>query len=459
MIRLALLSVLILPLLFACNQPDQQVSEEHRERANQLIEAAMSDDSMVWERLAHLVDYYPHRLSGSQMLEDAIDWTVEQMQQDGFDDVRTQEVQVPHWVRGDEYATLKTPIQKDMPMLGLGSSVGTGPDGITAEVMVVRDFDELDARSEEAEGKIVLFNFEYETYGQAVQYRVRGADAAAQYGAVAAIIRSVTDYSMQTPHTGNMRYSGEYPKIPIAAITVEDANLIHRFIDRGESVEVELYMEAETLPDATSRNIIAEIHGSEKPEEIIVIGGHIDSWDTGQGAMDDAGGCLVTWEALRIMAQQDRRPKRTIRLVLWTNEENGVMGGRAYRDKVEESGEIDNHVLAFEVDFGVFEPLGYGFTGPESAMPTLKKIASLMEPVANMHVREGSSGTVDIGPLNRRGVPIMGLDVDVERYFWYHHSPADTIDVLDEEEVKKCTASVAVMAWMVADMESFIGGD
>ncbi len=435
--------------LTACKTPNE-IEQEYGDAARQIIEMA-ENNSLVWDRLTYLTDYYPRRLSGSQMLEDAIDWSVEKLNEDGFE-VSTQDVMVPHWVRGHEYATLLSPDQRNMPMLGLGGSIGTGGSPMTGEVLVVSGFDELEERAAEAEGKIVLFNYEYENYGQAVQYRVHAATRAAAHGAKAALIRSVTDFSMQTPHTGGMRYGEDVEKIPAAAITVEDAAWMHRMAKRGETIEVELYMEAEMLPDALSRNVIAELRGSEKPDEIVLIGCHIDSWDVGHGAMDDAGGCLVTWEAMRIIKELGLEPRRTIRLVLFTNEENGVRGGLEYRNKVMANGEIENHVLAFEVDFGVFTPLGFGYTGPESAFPVLEDIASLLEPIGAVTVREGSSGTVDVGPLNREGVAIMGLDVDVERYFWYHHTHADAMEILDKQEVQHCTAAVAVMTYIVADL-------
>lgn len=452
-----LISVLILTNIIimtsACTtSQESEIQKKYQSQADLLIESILNDDTM-WNRLTHLVDYYPRRLSGSQMLEDAIDWIVQELEADGFDEVRTQDVVVPHWVRGNEFANLIRPDQRSMPMLGLGGSIGTGGVPIKGEVIVVRDFDDLEARAQDIPGKIVLFDYEYRDYGQAVQYRVHGASRAAAHGAKAALIRSVTQFSMQTPHTGGMHYQDGIPQIPIAAITVEDASYMHRMQLRGEVIEVELYMEAETLPDALSRNIIAEIRGSEKPDEIVLIGCHIDSWDVGQGAMDDAGGCLVTWEALRAIHNAGLNPRRTIRLVHFTNEENGIRGAIDYRDKVIANGELNQHVLALEVDFGVFTPHGFGFTGSDAAMPVLREITGLLSSIGVTEVREGSSGTVDIGPLNQEGVPIMGLDVDIERYFWYHHTHADTIDILTKEDVQKCAAAVAVMAFVVADME------
>ncbi|HAW80445.1 MAG TPA: carboxypeptidase, partial [Balneola sp.] len=306
--------VLLTPFL-AISQP--LVKQNVEKTANDLIKSALSNN-IGFERLAHLTDYYGPRLSGSEVLENGIDWVVQEMKKDGFDKVWTQPVTVPHWVRGNESATLTAPITKNLPMASLGGSVGTPKDGITAEVLLVKSFEDLESKSAEAKGKIVLFNVPFTTYGQTVQYRVNGASAASKHGAVASVLASVASYSMQTPHTGTMSYEEGVKKIPHAALTVEDANLIERFIKRGETVTLTLKMEAKNLPDAQSRNVIAEITGSEFPEEIIVMGGHIDAWDNGHGAMDDGGGCVAAWEALRLIKETGVRPKRTIRVVLWT---------------------------------------------------------------------------------------------------------------------------------------------
>ena len=224
-------------------------------------------------------------------------------------------------------------------------------------------------------GKIVLFNVPFTTYGQTVQYRVNGAIEAAKYGAIASLISSVTPYSMQTPHTGVMYYENGIPKIPHAAITIEDALLIERFIHRDEIIEVSLYMEAQQFEDAMSNNIIAEIRGSEYPNEIIVLGGHIDSWDVGQGAMDDGGGCIAAWEAARLIIESGIRPKRTVRVVLWTNEENGLRGANHYAEWAEkEELSIENHVIAMESDAGVFDPIGFGFSGSDQAYQQLSEL-------------------------------------------------------------------------------------
>ncbi len=422
------------------------------EEADALIKASIENE-LGWERLNYLGDYYGPRLSGSQTLEDAIDWIVEEMKNDGFDRVWTQPVTVPHWVRGKESATLNTPIERKLPMLGLGGSIGTPDEGITAEVIVVNSFDELQQRSDEVEGKIVLFNVKFTTYGQTVSYRVNGAPEAAKHGAVASMIASVTPYSMQTPHTGVMRYQEGIPQIPHAAITTEDAQHMQRLADRGERLEVTLKMEAENLPDAISRNVIAEIKGSEFPDEIIVLGGHIDSWDVGTGMMDDGGGCVAAWEALRLIKKLGLTPKRTIRVVLWTNEENGLAGANEYKRWVEEDEKsLDKHVLAMESDAGVFDPIGFGFSGSDEAFEILTAMGLPLKEIESGEVTKGGGGA-DIGPLMRAGVPGMGLRVNGEKYFWYHHTDADTIDKLNIDDFNECIATMAVFAYGTAQLE------
>ena len=421
-----------------------------------LIQKALSS-KLGFDRLAHLSDYYGHRLSGSEELEQAIDWIVGEMSEDGFDKVWKQEVMVPHWERGHEYATLNTPIRKDLPMLGLGGSVGTGGKAITGEIIMVKSFEDLVAKKDLIPGKIVLFNVPFTTYGQTVQYRVNGAIEAAKYGAIASLISSVTPYSMQTPHTGVMYYENGIPKIPHAAITIEDALLIERFIHRDEIIEVSLYMEAQQFEDAMSNNIIAEIIGSEYPNEIIVLGGHIDSWDVGQGAMDDGGGCIAAWEAARLIIESGIRPKRTVRVVLWTNEENGLRGANHYAEWAEkEELSIENHVIAMESDAGVFDPIGFGFSGSDQAYQQLSEIAQQLTDIDAAELRKGGGGA-DIGPLMNKGVPGMGLNVESEKYFWYHHSAADTFDKLNHEDFNKCVATMAAYTFGIADSEIRLG--
>ena len=443
-----LLAAAAVTLLGAAPCRAQTIPQDYRAPADRLIDAALGD-SAAFERLTTLVDRFGHRLSGSESLERALDWIMGEMRADGLDNVRGEPVMVPHWVRGDESAELVSPRPRVLPMLGLGGSVATPAGGIEAEVLVVGSFEELERRSDEARGRIVLFDVPFTTYGETVRYRTGGAVAAARAGAVASLLRSVGPYSMQTPHTGTMSYEDGVPRIPAAAITVEDAMQLHRMQDRGDRIVVRLVMNARTLPDAESRNVVAEIRGTELPDEVVVLGGHIDSWDVGQGAMDDAGGSVAAWEAVRLMHELGMRPRRTVRVVLWTNEENGLRGGTAYRDQHRE--ELDDHVLAIESDAGVFKPLGFGFSGSDSAYAIMQQIGSLLDRIDAGEMARGGGGA-DIGPIMELGVPGAGLNVDGTRYFWYHHSDADTIDKLDAREFNECVAALAVLAYIAADM-------
>lgn len=410
--------------------------------------AAASSSAKGWERLAHFCDYFPGRLSGSTNLENGIDWMVEELKKDGFENVHTEEVTVPHWVRGEESAVALTPIEYKLHMLGVGGSIGT--TGVTAEVFTVRDMDDLDARPSEARGKIVLFNTPFTTYGETVKIRSRGAIRAASAGAVASLIRSVNSYSMRTPHTGMMRYSDSVSKIPHAAITPEDADWIVRMQSRGEKVTVQLKMGAQTLPPAKSRNVIAEIRGTEQPDQYFLLSAHLDSWDVGQGAMDDGGGCLAVWEAMRLIKELGLKPKRSLRLVLYTNEENGTEGARAYTR--EHASELPNFYAAFETDEGVFQPKRFKYSGPESDRAFLEKVVSLLKPIG-VEGLDPEAESTDLIFLNEKSVPTMNLVVDGEKYFWFHHSDADTLDKLNIEDFKRCVGAIAVVAWSLADKD------
>ena len=424
--------------------------ENYRGPASRIIGAALTSNK-AYARLAHLTDHIGHRLSGSKSLEQAIEWALAEMKRDRLDNVRGEKVMVPHWVRGHESLELTTPVNRELMMLGLGNSVGTPAEGITAAAVVVRNFDELDKLGDQLRGKIVVYNFPFTNYGAAVQYRQTGASRAAAYGALAAIVRSVTPVSLQTPHTGAMAYAEGQPKIPTAAITIEGAELLQRLHDRGEHPVLRLKMEAKFLPDAESANVIAEIKGSEKPDEVIVVSGHFDSWDVGQGAHDDGGGCIMAWEAVRLLKELGLRPRRTIRVVLYTNEENGLRGGTAYRDA--HRNEFSKHVLAIEADSGTYQPVGFGLaaTAPPQARANMHEIAKLLTGIRADRIAANGGGA-DIGPMMREGVLGASLDVDSSHYFDIHHTPADTLDKIDPQHLALCVATMAVMAYTVADM-------
>ncbi|HEY0350930.1 MAG TPA: M20/M25/M40 family metallo-hydrolase, partial [Gemmatimonadales bacterium] len=358
--------------------PDIPVAGTYRHAADSLIAAATAD-SAAHVRLGKLVDTFGHRLSGSASLEAAIDWILSEMKSDGLQNVRGERVMVPHWVRGTESADLIKPRAAPLRMLGLGGSVATPKDGITAPVLVVNSFDDLRSRASEARGKIVLFDAPFTSYRETVHYRVEGASAAARAGAVASLIRSVASFSIRSPHTGVMHYDSTVARIPAAALSVEDAEMLHRFQDRGQPVVVRLRMGARSLPDAPSRNVVAEVIGRERPDEVVVLGGHIDSWDVGQGAMDDGGGAVAAWEAVRLIHRLGLRPRRTIRVVLWTNEENGGKGALAYRDA--HAGQLTNHVLAMESDNGAFTPHGFRFNGSDAALARVQQVGALLHPI------------------------------------------------------------------------------
>ena len=448
----SVLAATLVALALPAQQSASPIAARHRQAADRLIDAAIAD-SAAWNRIAELTETFGARFSGTPQLERAIDWVIARMKEDGLDNVRGEPVMVPRWVRGAESLVMTQPRLDSLPMLGLGGSVGTPKDGITAEVLVVGSFDDLKAKAAQAKGKIVLFDVPFTNYGETVRYRGAGASEAAKVGALAALVRSVGPYSMRTPHTGSLRYDSAAARIPAAAVTVEDAMMLRRMQERGQKIVVRLAMEARMLPDAPSRNVIGEIRGREKPDEVVVMGGHIDSWDVGRGAMDDAGGVVVAWEAIRLMKKLGLQPRRTIRVVGWTNEENGTRGGQAYRDA--HAAQLDRHVLAIESDGGVFNPEGFGFTGSDSALAMLKQVGTLLDRIGSGRVTKGGGGA-DIGPIMQRGVPGMGLDVEGSRYFWHHHTDADTVDKLDPHDVALCVATMAVMAYVVAEMEEGI---
>jgi len=440
-------------LALAPSRLHAQSTETYRTAADRLIDAA-TRDSAAWNRIAELTDTFGPRVSGSAALERAIDWTLARMRADGLENVRGERVMVRNWVRGAESAELITPRRKPLTMLGLGGSVGTPTGGITAPVLVVSSFEDLVARGAAAKGKIVLFDVPFTEYEATRRYRTGAASAAAKQGAVAALVRSVASSSINSPHTGGMRYDSTVAaRIPAAAITVEDAMLLHRMQDRGQSLTVRLVMGARDLPPAASRNVVAELRGREKPDEVVVIGGHIDSWDVGQGAMDDAGGVVAAWEAVRLMKALGLRPRRTVRVIGWTNEENGVDGGKAYRRT--HDAEVAKHVFALESDNGVFRPYGIQAVGTDSALTMLKRIAPLLKRIGADSVSRGE-GEADIGPLLDAGVPGAGLHVDTSRYFWYHHTNGDTPDKLDPRDVARCVAVFAVYAYVLAEMEGVL---
>ena len=443
----SLLLALLVPSASALAQEDKAAQPEaadpnvlklsdYQSAAAKLIRAATETD-FAYRRLAELCDAFGPRFSGTTNLEAAIDWALATMKADGLENVHGEDVMVPHWVRGEESAEMLEPARHRLPMLGLGGSVATPKKGITAPVLVVRSFEDLKQRAGEARGKIVLFNAPFVSYGQTVAYRINGASQAAKAGAVASLVRSITPFGLQTPHTGMMNYQDGIPRIPHAAITIEDAEQMQR----GKQVVVRLKMSAKLLPDAHSRNVVAEIVGREKPDEVVLVSGHMDSWDITPGAIDDGVGVVSAWEAVRLMHELGLRPRRTVRVVLWVNEEN------AERHRQE----LSKHVLAIESDEGAFQPTGFTFKGGESAKAVIGQIGTLLEGIQADRIITGGGGS-DVEQLAPAGVPVMQLTVEGSKYFWFHHTTADTPDKVNPKELSQCAAAMAVMAYVVADM-------
>jgi hypothetical protein len=433
-------------------QTTSPLAEQYRASASKLIAAALVDQDAM-EKLSYLCDRIGNRLSGSQALDRAVAWAAAQMKADGLSNVVTPRVKVPHWVRGSESASLLEPVNRPLTILGLGGSIGTPKKGITAEVVPVSSFEDLEKRGRAGvDGKIVLFNATYEGYNRTVVYRTAGASRAARLGAVAVLVRSITPVSIESPHTGSLEYAEGFPKIPAAAVTIEDALLVQRLVDSGNTVTAHLEMEARMLPDADSANVIGEIPGRERPDEIVVIGGHLDSWDVGAGAQDDGSGCITALEAAHLIHQLGLQPRRTLRVVFWTNEENGGAGGEAYR--VWAGASVKNHVAAIEMDGGAEKPLGFGLSANgdlQSTLARLREIGGLLERVDATSVQPGGGGA-DIAPIMVDGVPGLALRTVGTHYFDWHHSRGDTVDKVNLEDLRANIAAMAVMAYVLADM-------
>jgi hypothetical protein len=441
------------------------LTEQYRATADRLIDAALADNE-GYAKLTYLCDRIGNRISGSPSLEKAVAWSVEQMKRDGLVNVKALPVKVPHWVRGRESAKLIAPVEKPLHMLGLGMSVGTTAEGITAEVVVVSDFEQLEQLGRErVQGKIVVFNAAYKGYGTTVINRTAGASRAAALGAVAVLVRSITPLAVQLPHTGALNYQEGVAKIPAAAITIEDALLLERLSKSGSPVKVHLEMEAHEAPEADSANVIGEITGIELPEEVVVLGGHLDSWDVGQGAQDDGSGIMASLEAVALIHKLGLKPRRTIRVVFWVNEENGGKGGEAYRRWVGDK--LSYQVAAIEMDGGAERPLGFGFGGgrrgenaaPDGAsMAMLKQAGKLLERIGAGEITPGGGGS-DISPLTREGVPGLSPRTTGEHYFDWHHTQADTLDKVNLDDFRKNIAGLAVMSYVLADMPGRLAGN
>ncbi len=431
------------------------------EAASLLSEVGVTDRT-AWERLAFMADEFGTRLSGSDGLEETIDWAVATMKADGLADARRESVMVNRWERGEESATVIKPRKKSLYMLGLGNSVGTSRRGVKAEVVLVPDVAAIDSLGDKAKGKIVAvtqampaYDHEQDTshYGDAVQPRIHAASRAAKLGAKAVLIRSVTATNYRLPHTGMLRYEEGVAKIPAAALSPEDMMYLQRVAQRDQKIEVSLKMGARTLPDRESANAVAEILGRERPEEVVVIGCHIDAWDVGDGAHDDGAGCMMAMEAARVLTALGLQPARTIRVVLFTNEENGGAGARAYY----EAHKHEPHVGAIEADAGSFAPRGFGIGATQEDVDALAPYAPLFARLGADLFTVGGGGA-DIAPLVKAGVLGVAVRPEGSEYFDLHHSPADTVDKVSPDHLQRNAMAMALMAFILAERPLPEGG-
>ena len=429
--------------------------------ADRIIERELAS-TRAYDTLAYLTDNIGPRLSGSKGAELAVKWTTQQLRDWGFD-VRNEKVMVPHWVRGAERGHLVSHNDQKIVLTALGGSIATPAAGITAEVVEVTSYEQLaELGRAKIAGKIVFYNKPmdmalvesgqaFDAYGKAVVFRGGGASRAAEFGAVAAVIRSVASGSLRTPHTGSMRYDEKFPKIPAAAITTEDADLVHRLLAKGERVRMHLVLTPKLLPDVPSANVIAEIRGRERPDEVVLIGGHLDSWDLGTGAIDNGSGVAMVMETLRAMKELGIRPKRTIRGVLFMNEENGLRGGRKYFENVAKREELHKHIAAIESDAGAAPPTAFITTLEGAAVDRMQSRAAILRRIAPMKFTSSKHTGADTSPLTDAGVPGFGLVPEPRHYFDFHHTPADTLDKVDPKALAQNTAALAALAYLLAE--------
>ena len=431
----------------------------------QLQEAALKSD-YAWEQLAHLTNNIGPRPAGSAQANFAAQYVAGELRKLGLE-VRLEKVTVPHWVRGEETAALvefpgmAPGTTQKIVLTALGGSIATPAQGITAEVVVVNNLDELSALDhDKVAGKIVLFNAKFDkqlaamghggaAYGQAVIYRAIGASAAAKQGAIAALIRSVGGADYRIPHTGAMRYLPDAPKIPAAAVTAEDADLIAYLVQQG-GVRMHITLTPQQLANVDSYNVVADLKGSEQPDQVVIVSGHLDSWDLGTGAIDDGAGVVVAMQTAHLVKQLGLKPRRTIRVIAWMNEEFGNSGGLAYAAAHKE--EAGKHFAAIESDLGAGHPSGINMTAPEANVPLLRPAAQVLQGIGAAMIQTPEDTETDIGPLLALGVPCFGPIQDERFYFNYHHTAADTLDKVVPRELQENAAVMAVLAYSLANL-------
>ena len=438
------------------------ISPELRKQLETIRDAALSSD-YAWHQLAYLTENIGPRPAGSPQAQAATEYVAAELRKLGLD-VHLEPAQVTHWVRGEEKAELvdypghTQGTSQRIVLAALSGSAATPADGITADVIVVHSFDELTALGHDrVAGKIVLYNVPYderkalggqafEAYGEAVVYRSEGAKKAAALGAVGSLIRSVGGANYRLPHVGHSTPAG----IPDAALAAEDADLIDHLAAQGR-VRLHLLLTPQSLPETTSYNVVADLKGSEHSEQTVVVSGHLDSWDLGRGAIDDGAGVVIAMEAAEVLQRLHIRPRRTLRVIAWMDEENGGGGAKAYAK--DHAAEMVNHIAAIESDAGAAHPLGYSLKMPPEAIAALRPVAEAQGPVGATIFRptESSPGS-DISPLVKAGVPGVGIIQDGRHYFDYHHSAADTLDKVDPQELKENAAAMAMMGYFLAAM-------
>jgi carboxypeptidase Q len=413
-----------------------------------------------YEDLRYLCKNIGHRISGSPQAEQAVAWGKKVLEEAGCDKVFLQEVMVPHWVRGEESATLHLPNGNHIPLLisSLGNAVGTGAAGVKAPLLKVNSVDELNRLTEkDVKGKIVFFNYRFNqtnvntfhSYGPCVYYRWGAPSEAAKLGAVAVVIRSVSSAFDNKPHTGSMRYDKKYPAIPAVAISNLDADMLEKLFEQKKQPSLFLRTTCDMLQDVKSYNVVGELTGSSVPQEIVLVGGHLDSWDIGEGAHDDGAGVVQSIEVVRTFKQLGIRPKRTIRCVLFMNEENGLRGGTKYADLAEQNKE--NHILAIETDAGGGTPLGFQLLMERDKKEKVKSWADIFKPY-NVYNFEEEGGGADIGPLHRKfNTPLMELMPDSQRYFDMHHSANDVFENVHRRELCLGAIALCAMVYMVSE--------
>jgi hypothetical protein len=445
----------LLVILFCAAAGRGFCQRQHEANIKSIFDRELSA-GQSYEWLEHLATKIGGRLSGSPAAEQAVQWSAATMKSFA-DSVWLQPVMVPHWVRGKKETAriLKSGKQEavDLSVCALGGSVGTGPKGIRANVVEVKNFDELaKLGKEKVQGKIVFFNRPFDptllntfsAYGRAVNQRAAGPSEAAKLGAACVIVRSMGSGLENYPHTGSLRYAPNIPQIPAIAVSTNHAELLSKALTENKDLEVQVKMECKTLPDVPSSNVIGELKGSEFPDEIIVVGGHLDSWDLGQGAHDDGAGCVQAMEVLRLFKAMGYKPKRTIRAVMFMNEENGLRGGLEYAQQA--ALKKEKHLAAMESDRGGFTPRG--FTMSDTARAAILRFKPFLEPYGLTDFSQ-SGGGADIGPLASQGVALIEYLPDSQRYFSYHHTPEDTFDKVNKRELELGAASMAALIYLI----------